>query len=831
MKGGYYVGLATSGCVFGGGGGGGARLPADHCPYVANSYTNQYQAGGLAAGTWSSAPQRNAQSYPYLSVNLHMKLYGGGGGGAGESRYLSTRHTHNLPGGNASKGTPGVVIIERCTDTTPPVIDSIELSKDRKRVILTGSDEYGIAGYYINGTFVKGNPLTYSIPSGTVQLTIQAQDHAGNRSQQQVVDVLPAAPTITIEPDKPWINAADGKAIVTLSTDAEGIFEDVKLWYSVDGGAGWMPYSSPFKVTETCKVTAKVSCKNGDSDTSQKEIKIDSLAPSISSATVDETDMEHRLLTVTAKDSGGSGVKCIWIDDTPYTDNPCTYPIPDGQETVMLKVEDVAGNLSKPEEQVVRHIDTIPPTIDSVKFTKDRSVVVIRMSDDTYGYGVKGIYINGEFKTGNPILWAVPEDVAVLRLQAEDLAGNKSELQREQVPGRVAILDTITIESITFSQDNTSATVTAATSESDTTIRGIYCNDELVEGNPATYKIPVENSQYLKVQAVNNEGDRSKLVTKRVPGWTELTDKIAVTSVEFLSRNTRARVRADTTGESKIAGIYVNKEFYDGNPIECPVTTVQLECQAVDEYGDRSQPVVRQVPAPERTVKHKHKDSGGGTGSTTRIFISDPVLQKDGQYRVEISAKDSECDIEKIVAVFDGQKEDITRSHFLLLDDDTFLQVIALNDEGRMTYKKVHIKLEEEPKVKELEEKEVPSSGSTKRTTKSSDHAKPSAPARGGTTQSSKIENTQQDTIDRLTSLLQQQRLNQYDNQPLPKMQTQPKVSETICRTSASNRPGVAAVAASVLCFLALMALVILLVIRQQKANAYCKQKCKQKKA
>lgn len=47
----------------------------------------------------------------------------------------------------------------------------------------------------------------------------------------------------------------------------------------------------------------------------------------------------------------------------------------------------------------------------------------------------------------------------------------------------------------------------------------------------------------------------------------------------------------------------------------------------------------------------------------------------------------------------------------------------------------------------------------------------------------------------------------------MPKMKTNPKFLETICRTSASNRPGVAAVGTSVLCFLALMVIIILLVL------------------
>lgn len=622
----YSNGSNSSSVHGGGGGGGGARLPDTNCKYVAKTFTT-YNAGSGGSASMSnyhsgnSTRGRSASSYPGLNIS-NLILYSGGGGGGGKSyaTYGSSKNGSATGlGGSSSSGTPGVLIIEKCTDTTPPTIESIEFSGDRKSVIITGSDDYGVAGFYINGTFAEGNPPPYFILSGTVQLAIQAKDNAGNRSAEQMVDVLPSAPCIAVSPDKPWLNASDGNAVVTFTTDAVGIFDDVKLWYSLDGGAGWTVYTVPLEINETRTVSAKVSCTNGDSGTAQKEIQIDSLPPSVASAVVDETDMENRFLTVMATDTGGSGEKNIWIDEVQHTENPCVYSIPNGQKTVTLKVEDVAGNLSKSVEQIVRHIDTIPPTIDSVDFTADKSVVTIRMSDDTYGEGVKGVTINGTFKTGNPILWAVPEDLAILHLQAEDNAGNQSEVLREHVPGRTTILNTITIESVIFSENNTTATVTATTSETGTSITGIYCNDELLTGNPVTYTIPVDNSQYLKVQAVNNEGDRSELITKRVPGWSEVVDTIAVTSVEFFNSNKMARVRADTTRlNARISGIYVNSLFYAGNPIEYAVATgtTYLECQAVDDTGDLSQSVVRSVPSESTGSSHSGGHSSGGSGST-----------------------------------------------------------------------------------------------------------------------------------------------------------------------------------------------------------------------
>lgn len=636
--------------------------------------------------------------------------------------------------------------------------------------------------------------------------------------------VVPTEPDIAVIPEKSWLNLLDGNADVILSSDELDSFENAKLLYSFDN-INWTEYSAPFAVDRTTTVYSKITFADGESETAQKEIHIDSLPPSIVSAVVDESDMENRFLTVTAEDTGGSGVKGIWIDNVMWTDNPAVYYIPDGKETVTLKVEDIAGNLSEPVEQVVRHIDTIPPTIDSVEFTDDLSVMTVRMSDDTYGDGVKGAYINGVFKAGNPVLWAVPENAVILRLQAEDNNGNKSEIRRERVPGRTAIVDAITIDSITFSEDNTMATVTASTSEPGTSITGIYCNDELVVGNPVTYTIPVDNSQYLKVQAVNNEGDKSEIVTKRVPGWSEVTDSIAVTSVELLNENKLARVRADTTRlNATIMGIYVNSVFYEGNPIECAVAsgTEFLECQAVDNTGDLSQPVIRPIPKGTTTGSGSggHHGSSGGSSSTTSISISEPVPQDEGQYRVDISAKDSECKIEKIVAVWDGHKEDITKSHFILLENDTLLQVIAVNSDGRMTYKKVRIQLASDEQIIEEPVPEIPAVAKTNPTAKHESYAGQAAPIKGNSVDSGS--DSTADPREQLEGLLRRQQLK-HKEQPAQAANIQQVLPETIRRSSGSpNRPGAAAVLASVLCFLTLMVLISLLVRRQHKQSAYC---------
>ena len=332
----------------------------------------------------------------------------------------------------------------------------------------------------------------------------------------------------------------------------------------------------------------------------------------------------------------------------------------------------------------------------------------------------------------------------------------------------------------------------------------------------------IRNSQYLKVQAVNNEGDKSEIVIKRVPGWSEVTDSIAVTSVELLNENKLARVRADTTRlNATIMGIYVNSVFYEGNPIECAVAsgTTYLECQAVDDTGDLSQPVVRPIPK-ETTTGSGGGHHSGGSGSTTSISISEPILQYDGQYRVDISAKDSEREIEKIVAVWDGRKEDITKSHFILLGNDTLLQVIAVNSDGRMTYKKVRIQLTGDEPIVEEPVPETPAVAKTNPTAKQESYAGQAAPAKENSVDSES--GSTADPREQLEGLLRRQQLK-HKEQPAQAANIQQVIPETIRRSSgSSNRLGAAAVLASMLCFLALMVLIALLVRRQHKASSYC---------
>lgn len=108
-------------------------------------------------------------------------------------------------------------------------------------------------------------------------------------------------------------------------------------------------------------------------------------------------------------------------------------------------------------------------------------------------------------------------------------------------------MDTLTIQTVTFDADIKTATITASTT--DTAIAGIYVNDTLNSGNPVAFT--VNGAQYLDMQAVDVNGDRSVVYRQRVPGWAEEVSSLAITDCEFSTDNTTAVITATETAEDE----------------------------------------------------------------------------------------------------------------------------------------------------------------------------------------------------------------------------------------------------------------------------------------
>ena len=487
-------------------------------------------------------------------------------------------------------------------DATPPEIQTFEISEDALSVELSATDEGGsqVKGFLINGELVEGNPLTYSIPETIDELSVQAQDHAGNLSTM-IIKTVP-------DMKAPWIvsvefeETEEGQQVTIVSEDKgssglKGVYINDKLFLGNP-----VTYVVPPEV-KYLEIRA-VDKANNRSDPVRKRV------PGWSEVTKDvrihsiEADEEITQVTVTASSlEEGSSITGAFINGSfyPGSEEGITCPIPAGQKYLDIQAVNNYGDRSEevhwrvPGWWEVRE-DTI--TIDSILFTGDnRTVIVAASTTDPDNY-IAGIYINEVFQKGNPVICQLPEDAKYLTAQAADNEGDRSEVLKKRVPGWSDIVGTIAITSVEFSQDYASVKVEAYTSREGGSIAGIYVNGKYREGNPVEYTLPA-GTRYVEIQARDDQGDLSPVVIRRTPGWWEELDTITVDSILFTDNNTSAVVSASTTDpENPVAGIYINGTYQEGNPVVYPLTKEELylTAQAVNTQGDRSKAVKKRVP-------------------------------------------------------------------------------------------------------------------------------------------------------------------------------------------------------------------------------------------
>lgn len=222
------------------------------------------------------------------NTNTVIGTPGSGGGGASSKRCVIRRSRFDMEhtafsnvGGDGGKGALGGVVVEICTDITPPALDDIQFSPDRRSAILTATDESGIAGYYINDVFVKGETVTYTIPKDVIHLKVQAEDNAGIKSDIKEADVLPPAPIIVATPDKEWINAEDEDVSIEIDSHESDAFDGVKVYYKLGEMDAWEESVGTIRVDKTCTLYAKVTSDIGESEVISKAIKVDKVLPSV----------------------------------------------------------------------------------------------------------------------------------------------------------------------------------------------------------------------------------------------------------------------------------------------------------------------------------------------------------------------------------------------------------------------------------------------------------------------------------------------------------------------------------------------------------------------
>ncbi|MEG0944454.1 MAG: hypothetical protein RSD07_06700 [Angelakisella sp.] len=397
--------------------------------------------------------------------------------------------------------------------------------------------------------------------------------------------------------------------------------------------------------------------------------RVDKTLPEIASIGYNS---DYTTIMVRGKDSG-SGVKCIYLDGTKFDGATVSLDLPAGARYIKIQVEDNAGNKS-PEatERIPGWFDMLDTlTVAPVEFGAGNKTAVITATS-SIGSDIVGIYINGKLSTGNPVTYFLPAGMEYLELQAQDKAGDRSEIYRVRVPGWSSEVKTISIVDVRFAEDSSSVQITAMETGGKG-IRGIRINGELLPGNPVTYQIPA-GTRHLDMQAEDREGDRSAVLIRRVPGWSEVVTTLTVTDVTFTDYNTTAQITATATGGDSVAGIIVNGELLEGNPViyKVPKGTETLHIQAVNPQGDLSPMLNKAVPL-------------DASKSTLKLYIESPGWTSDRKAKVKLTAEDKNR-ITKINVRTSDESEwaDVTEQRYIYITSNTTVYASVENDKGEI---------------------------------------------------------------------------------------------------------------------------------------------------
>lgn len=604
-------------------GGGGGRYPSipeiDKYLQPASAFAADGFCGGGGYGSpntgYYESPANGGPGKGYLTWrDQAIVLTGGGGGGAsgggvGWSQVSTSNRPNTAYGGAGGVGQPAVIIVEKALDDTAPVVSPVSAPttwSTSAQITLSASDSgTGVAQYAI--TQNAATPSSWQA-SNIFNLTANgtyyawAIDHAGNVSTPAAFTLAkidrtnPTIKSVTVP--NTWAKSS------TISIAAEDLQSGIAAYAYTTTSSPPSPLvwqaGNTFTFSSNGTYFAWVKDNVGNL-TSQSFVisKVDTAAPVVASCNFVDGGLSA---TITANDTGGSGIKGIYINNTLISGSVVNYTIPRGVLHLVLQAEDNAGNKSLAVTEAVP--DTIPPVITSVVFSPDNKTALIDITDEG-GSRVKGITINGEYfdALSGTTEYDIPTGTKYLELQAEDHIGNKSDLLKKRVPGWWEVVDTITIDPLEFLDYNTRAKITASNTNPDTTIAGIFVNDVLYTGNPVFYRLITDGTggDTLTLQAINNEGDKSVKYTCNIPVW---SNKLKVLSVIFSPKNDAATIKAVDGNNVEIKGFYINEELIEGHPLVYDIdsSTKYLKVQAVNQRGDVSEVVTKRVPGWSESV-------------------------------------------------------------------------------------------------------------------------------------------------------------------------------------------------------------------------------------
>ena len=274
-------------------------------------------------------------------------------------------------GNTTTYGTIDIVRIDKTVPTITNVEGNVE-DWTTKNVTLTVSTNENSGSPVEQFSFDDGKTWQLSNQktfTKNEEVKIRVKDEAGNISPVRLESIT------KIDKDAPVVSSITGNPTawtnkdVTLTinaTDAGCGLHSTP--YSFDGGSTWQTSNKKtFSSNQVVKI--KVKDKLGNTyETSVTISKIDKVAPTISGVTGNPTAWTKGdvTLTITASDAESG------LQSTPYSfDNGATWVSSNKQvftqnKEVIIKVRDVAGNITTYNKIVINKIDKNAPTISSV---------------------------------------------------------------------------------------------------------------------------------------------------------------------------------------------------------------------------------------------------------------------------------------------------------------------------------------------------------------------------------------------------------------------------------------------------------------------------------
>ncbi len=471
---------------------------------------------------------------------------------------LVTATLTDLAGNKSSKNAATSITIDTTVPAAPVVSYQPDADVTNNSTLELGinTESNAILKIYRNGNLVAETTtavgsVVYGITlvQDVNRITVTATDAAGNTGTSSIEKVIkldtaaPATPVVNYTPDQTTTNSATVAVWGTVEVGANvRIYLNGSVAWEVYAGDG--SYSQVINLAEGAsliRVNALDAAGNVSSDSAERTITRDSVAPATPSVTYtpDKSDTNVATVTVSGTAETGAAVR-IYRNGSVYEEVYATngtytkvVNLVEGDNLIKVNAVDAAGNVSADSAGKLIKLDITVPPVPVVSYSHDNAVTnssTITVSITTEAAAWVRIYRNDSvfaevyadatdafFKVINLV-----EGENTIKIKVTDAAGNSTDSAT-----RTVRLDTVlpAVPAVNYTPDNTvtnnSSVTVSATAEADAWIR-IYLNGSVVNeayatgGSFSRNVTLVEGDNTIRVKVTDAAGNSSDSATKLI---------------------------------------------------------------------------------------------------------------------------------------------------------------------------------------------------------------------------------------------------------------------------------------------------------------------------